>query len=327
LSLDRLEARRRLSLAVASSLADFARLVPTVASVRIEAPSPTPHLSMPFDMFMLTAYCDEGLLCLEEGEQAGLEVVVTALRSKPGRFVSLGSGELAMALLTPEGLLRLLRAPLRGLLDRRVPLDHFCSHQAQRALRARLMSASGPQERLARFGRWIESRVLGTRSLSLPESRVTQATNALRSEWLPAGGIDHLAASLAVTRRQLERDFDQWLGTSPVAYARLVRFQRAAAAIAQGEPLAAVASDGGFTDQAHLTHVVRSLSSLTPRQLRDDATKPGRAFARSAFAGRLLMIDPDNVAEEVPIAAGPPLEIPAAGRALADSDQGMLALN
>ena len=131
-----LQARRRIGLAVASSLADFARLVPTVASVRIEAPSPAPHLSMPFDMFMVTAYCDEGLLCLEDGEQAGLEVVVTALRTRPGRFVSLGTGELAMALLTPEGLLRLLRAPLRGLLDRRVPLDHSRSTKCAKQRRS-----------------------------------------------------------------------------------------------------------------------------------------------------------------------------------------------
>ena len=270
---------------------DLRRYVPAIGWMDVDATLGTRHLGLPSDLYLITVYCADSLVCGEAGEDSELEVMVTSLRTRPGRFRSLGRGHLALALLTPAGLLNVLRAPLDGIADRRVPLEYFCGRAEQRRLRALLMAAGTTDERMQVFGRWVESRALERRSLSLAESRVSQAAAALQQPAGDAADIPRLASTLAVTRRQLERDFRKWIGMPPAGYARLVRFQRAAKAVASGVPIVDAAMDCGFADQSHLTRVVRELASVTPRELWLDASKPGRAAARAVLAGRVLMLD------------------------------------
>jgi len=270
---------------------DLRRYVPAIGWMDVSKTLGTNLLGLPSDLYLLTVYCGDTLICREAGEEAALDVSVHSLRTRPGSFRSLGHGHMAVALLTPAGLLTVLRAPLEGIADRRVPLEYFCGRAEQRRLHAMLMDAGTTDDRMQAFGRWIEDRLQARRSLSLAESRVSQATAALQ---LPADSappdIPRLAAMLAVTRRQLERDFHKWIGVPPAGYARLVRFQSAAGALARGARILDVAMDCGFADQSHLTRVVRELASVTPRELCLDAAKPGRASARALMAGRVLTL-------------------------------------
>ena len=88
-----------------------------------------------------------------------------------------------------------------------------------------------------------------------------------------AQSIEALAHRHALSRRQLERDFRQCLGVAPAAYARLARFRRAVGAVASGEPLAHVAADHGYADQAHMTRTFRALAGMTPGQVREHAAR------------------------------------------------------
>lgn len=71
-----------------------------------------------------------------------------------------------------------------------------------------------------------------------------------------------------VCPRQLERDFRRCLGVSAGACRRLVRLQRAAAAVLGGVPLARVASGCGYADQPHMTRTFRRVAGVTPGALR-----------------------------------------------------------
>ncbi|HEY0857211.1 MAG TPA: AraC family transcriptional regulator [Albitalea sp.] len=264
---------------------------PALGWMDVDATLGSRHLGLPSDLYLITAYCGEGLVCGEVGEECELEVMVTSLRTRPARFHSLGQGQLALALLTPIGALSVLRTPLADITDRRLPLEHFCGRAEQLRLRGLLMSARTTEQRMHALGGWIESRALGRRSWSRAESRVTQAAAVLQQHPGEAPSANGLASALAVTRRQLERDFRKWTGVSLGGYARLVRFQRAAAAVAEGSPLLNVAMACGFADQPHLTRTIREFASVTPRELRLDAAKPGRAAARAALAGRVLTLD------------------------------------
>jgi AraC-like DNA-binding protein len=279
---------------------DFARFVPAMGLVDFDAPPGMRHTSLPSDQFMLTVFLDDELVSAEDGEPRRLEAVVTVLRSRPAQFVSEGRGQLAMAMLTPEGLRRLARAPLRGIVDRRVPLEWFCGRDEQKRLRDRLMSLPTGTDRMREFARWLETRILDRHSLEPGEARAAQLATAMQhgiGEGDGIGdGIPKLAATMGVTRRQVERDFDTWLGLSPAVYARLVRFQRAAATITAGRALADAAFDSGYADQAHLTRAVRQFASVTPRQLRRQALKAERPSGPPVFAGRLLVLGPDAAA-------------------------------
>lgn len=278
---------------------DFRGLVPALTGIDVTVAPGTRHIALPSDLFAITVYCNDDFDCFEAGEERSPHVLVTALRTKPGRFVSGGHGELALAFLTPEALTRTLRAPLEGVVDRRIPLDGLCGVAEQRQLRDRLMSTASGAERIERFGQWIESRLTGPGGTAAGQRRVARATN-LMMHTAQDRDLERLAAELGVTWRQLERDFHLWLGTSPSHYARLVRFQRAAAAIAHGVPIVDAAVDHGYADQAHLTRSTRMLAEVTPAALQRETRRTGRQLVRAAMAERLLIAGAEDVVFGVP---------------------------
>jgi AraC-like DNA-binding protein len=82
--------------------------------------------------------------------------------------------------------------------------------------------------------------------------------------------IGELADKLGVTRRQLERQCRRDLGLSPKMLARILRFRRAAALIAQGKVRsgADLAAAGGYVDQAHLIREFQEFAGTTPKRFR-----------------------------------------------------------
>ena len=249
------------------------------------------QLVLPIDLFMLTVHGNaDGALDLE----------LSLLRTRPARFLSRGGGLLAYALLTPSGLLKLLRAPLQGCGERRVELASVCGPADAQALRDAWFAAPDAPQRARQLGRWLEDRL--HRRAPMPAVRVAQA-----AAWLQRQGgaleLPALSRMLAVSPRQLERDFNRWLGLPPAAYARLVRFQRAAFAVARGEPLAQAACAHHYCDQSHLNRSVRAFSSLAPRQLVALARQPARRLEQRALAGRVFLLDlpPAAAADHSPL--------------------------
>jgi AraC-like DNA-binding protein len=84
--------------------------------------------------------------------------------------------------------------------------------------------------------------------------------------------IDALADTLDICTRTLHRALRTATGLSPKALARIARLRHTIAAI-QAEhtaPLAQLALQLGYTDQAHMSRELRALTGQTPRQLRAD---------------------------------------------------------
>jgi AraC-like DNA-binding protein len=82
-------------------------------------------------------------------------------------------------------------------------------------------------------------------------------------------GTARLTGAVATAaERELQRAARRWLGMTSKAFLRIVRVRAARAAIRLGVPLAAVAAEFGYADQAHLTRDVRELLGVTPRQLK-----------------------------------------------------------
>ena len=97
-----------------------------------------------------------------------------------------------------------------------------------------------------------------------------------------------LAAAHGSSTRHLQRVCFAATGLTPKQLGRVVRFQRALACLTSGAapPLAALAVDLGYFDQAHLTGEVRALLGTTPgallraRATRSDFSKPPRSARR-----------------------------------------------
>src|SRR5262249_32611765 len=104
--------------------------------------------------------------------------------------------------------------------------------------------------------------------------------------------IGALASDLGYSRRRLSARFSEEFGVPPKTFARILRFERAAALLSRddGTRFAEIAQDCGYYDQAHLNRDFREFAG----------TPPG------SCVGRLL---PDgggvSAAEDVPFVQDP----------------------
>ncbi len=265
-----------------------ADMAPQVAALGcLVTAGPREHLALPSDLYMLTVHRAAG--------SAALDIAVTLLRTRAERFRSQGGSQLAFALLTPRGLLALLRTPLQGRADGRVWLDALCTAAELRRLRGLLLRGAGLGERLFGFARWLEERIKRRHGLGPAQARVAEAAASLHHATDAAPDWAALRARLGLSRRQVERDFSTWLGVSPHGYARLLRFQRTAQMLAQGltqgQGLVEAANANCFFDQAHMNRSFQGYATLTPRELAAAAAFPQRRLEQRALAGRVLLVD------------------------------------
>jgi AraC-like DNA-binding protein len=170
--------------------------------------------------------------------------------------------------LDPVGVRALLGVPGRALTGTVVALDDLLGADAERLVE-RLADAPGWAER---FG--ILDEVLWARAVAAPAPRADVAWAVGRLE--ATGGrlaVGDLARELGCSRRHLARHVGEEVGLGPKAFARVLRFRRAADLLADraGPPPAAVAAACGYSDQAHLTREVTALAGLPPAALRAEA--------------------------------------------------------
>jgi len=111
----------------------------------------------------------------------------------------------------------------------------------------------------------LEALVVSATSASAPPGLVQEFVAVARST---AGSHRLTTPSTGAAERALQRACRRWLGLSPKAFLRIERAWAARRAIREGQPLAAVAADLGYADQAHLTREIRQLLGVTPRELR-----------------------------------------------------------
>jgi AraC-like DNA-binding protein len=86
--------------------------------------------------------------------------------------------------------------------------------------------------------------------------------------------VSGLARRCAVSRERVHRVLKQWLGMAPGDYLRAVRLHRAKQMVMDGKPVATVAAECGFSDQAHFTRWFRRTFGYTPGDL-VQAVSPG----------------------------------------------------
>lgn len=161
--------------------------------------------------------------------------------------------------LTPLGTRRLLGQPLHELADRTVALEDLLP--GTDALVARLRKTPSWDERFDLVERFLSRRLADTpapsRELDWAWHRLVRSGGRVR--------MRALAAELGWSPRRLIERFRDQIGLSPKAAARVIRFDRAVAALRSGQPrIAEVAAACGYADQAHLGRELRALGGVTP---------------------------------------------------------------
>jgi AraC-like DNA-binding protein len=148
---------------------------------------------------------------------------------------------------------RLLAGAIRRAFE--APLDSLAADALVAELAEGLLAAEGG-------GAWpAASRRVDVRALE----RARQLLDAERSRVVRS---TELEAITGLTRYDLARQFRLVFGTSPYRYLLMRRLDLAREGIHRGRPLADVAVEAGFADQAHLTRVFKAALGLTPARYR-----------------------------------------------------------
>jgi AraC-like DNA-binding protein len=93
---------------------------------------------------------------------------------------------------------------------------------------------------------------------------VRRAVAHLKDRWNQRVALVDLASVAGLSRFELVRRFRTQVGVSPHAFQVNLRVERSRALLATGLPLAQVAADCGFADQAHMTRTFRSVVGVPP---------------------------------------------------------------
>ena len=97
----------------------------------------------------------------------------------------------------------------------------------------------------------------------------------LHENWHVRPSASDLAASLGFSPQFLCRSFKRWMGVTLTQYVQAIRLDYARGLLwGSGTDVCEIASMTGFTDQSHLTRVLRRHSGKTPGALRSDSIAP-----------------------------------------------------
>ncbi len=140
-----------------------------------------------------------------------------------------------------------------------------------RNLHLALTSGVAPLERDARFlqacalliTRYAEIRP-PQRATGQERSAVQQVRGYLDEHFAEPVSLAELAGLVGLSPYYVHRVFEREVGLPPHAYLESVRIRQAQRLLAQGEPIAQVAAELGFSDQSHLTRRFTRLLGITP---------------------------------------------------------------
>ena len=156
-----------------------------------------------------------------------------------------------------------LGVPAGELRDQRVPLDALWGRSAAGAV---VDAGADPLALAAALRPRLRD--------AAPDLRVLAAARRLAR--VPATPVPVLAAALGLGERQLRRRFAAAVGYGPKTFARVARLHAALGLLGGSDPLARVAADAGYADQAHMTRELAALAGTTPAALRGTRSSPGR---------------------------------------------------
>lgn len=106
-------------------------------------------------------------------------------------------------------------------------------------------------------------------TLATPHPRLDMAAAFIRAHRLDPLSVDDICAAVGLSRAYLIRAFGKRFGLTPHAYLLDQRVQHARAQLRLGRPIAEVALEAGFADQAHLQRAFKKQLAATPGHYRD----------------------------------------------------------
>jgi AraC-like DNA-binding protein len=163
----------------------------------------------------------------------------------------------------PGGFLHFFNSPAHDLTDRIIPLEMISARKGGN-LTEKLILENHIGNKIKLLENFLEN-LLMTNSRSDPIVKYA-LHNILKNK----GNIrvSEISKNVNSNQRQLRRKFDKWVGISPKAFCRIIRFQTILRMLPRHSKcnLLSIALDGGYYDQSHFIHEFNSCCGLNPSE-------------------------------------------------------------
>jgi len=184
-----------------------------------------------------------------------------------GYYDILVSGKLSLFSISfqPFGARMFFDIPSSELFDRNVPLKYLLKDRVDE-LESSLYASDTFEEKISIVEEFLINLLRGC-SKEYEVNRIAKSVG-LVNQWMGVVDINLLASSACLSRKQYERTFSDYIGTSLKQFLRTVRFQRTLQVkqLNSSIPFTELACTCGYYDQSHMIGDFRLLSGKTPSQ-------------------------------------------------------------
>jgi AraC-like DNA-binding protein len=164
----------------------------------------------------------------------------------------------------PHGLSMFLDLPIKEIFDRSVPLRLIIKEKVTQ-LEDDLSAAGSFEQRISIAENFLLAQIR-KHERKYDHDRIRHIIHLINQSKGNLN-IDELASSTFLSRKQFERIFSEFIGTSPKQFLRIVRFQNAIFEKSKNSEtsLTELAYTCGYFDQSHMINDFKNLSGLTPK--------------------------------------------------------------
>jgi AraC-like DNA-binding protein len=218
---------------------------------------------VPSGLFELVFYLDDKPQATDRQKAISDNIVITGQLKGFHDLKISGKLSLFAIYFLPHGLSMLLDLPIKELFNQSVPL-RFILKDTVNKLEDELSSAATFERKIAVAEKFLISRIRKNEK-KYKYDRIRHAINRI-NQTKGILEINRLASESFYSRKQFERTFAEFVGTSPKQFMKIVRFQHAIFGKSQNPELSLteIAYQCGYFDQAHMINDFKTLSGLTP---------------------------------------------------------------
>ena len=177
------------------------------------------------------------------------------------------SGKISLfsVLFQPLGLKVLFGIPIREFYNQNTPLEFLVKHEADE-LESKLMEVSDFADRIKIIESFFVRRLSNVKK-QYALNRLQDSISII-NQYRTIVNIDFLASRACLSRKQYERSFSNFIGTTPKQFLKTLRFQLALHEKSKypERSLSNLAYACGYYDQAHMISEFKMFSGMTPGQ-------------------------------------------------------------
>ncbi len=182
-------------------------------------------------------------------------------------------------LFEPNGLSAFFNLPVSELQNQHVPLNYIFGRRIF-DLEEALFDADCFQERVLKAEAFLTGQLENCRK-NFEINRISESIKIINST-RGTLSIESLASGACLSRKQYERSFLKFVGTTPKQFLRVVRFQHAihVKSVSKNLNLTELSYHCGYYDQSHMINDFRALSGLSPKAFFSDSDVRSDYFAQ-----------------------------------------------